>query len=82
MSPKLFQRQLDAGAWGITVATAQQAVVAARSGVRRVLMANQLVCKRNIHVVADLLDRRQRVAFIETDLCGCARHDHTPLMCL
>ena len=57
MSPKLFQRQLDAGAWGITVATSQQAVVAARFGVQRVLMANQLVGKRNIGVVADLLER-------------------------
>ena len=56
MAPKLFRRQLDGGAWGITVATAQQALVAARHGVPRVLMANQLVGKRNIEIVAGLLD--------------------------
>ncbi len=55
MAPKLFQMQLDAGAWGITVATAQQALVAQRHGVRRVLMANQLVGKENMAVIARLL---------------------------
>ena len=55
MAPKLFQRQIAGGAWGITVATAQQAQVAARHGVQRVLMANQLVGKRNIGIVAELL---------------------------
>ena len=56
MSPKLFKRQIEGGAWGITVATAQQALVAARHGVQRVLMANQLVGKRNIEIVAGLLE--------------------------
>jgi D-serine dehydratase len=55
MAPKLFSRQLDGGAWGITVATAQQALVAARHGVPRVLMANQLVGRRNIEIAASLL---------------------------
>jgi len=55
MAPKLFQRQLAGGAWGITVATAQQARVAATHGVKRVLMANQLVGRRNIAIVAELL---------------------------
>jgi D-serine dehydratase len=57
MAPKLFRRQLDGGAWGITVATAQQARVAAHHGVQRVLMANQLVGKRNIAIVAELLEQ-------------------------
>ena len=42
MSPQLFHRQLDAGAWGITAATPTQVVTMRMSGVRRVLMANQL----------------------------------------
>jgi D-serine dehydratase len=57
MSPKLFRRQIEGGAWGITVATAQQALVTARHGVQRVLMANQLVGKRNIGIVAGLLEQ-------------------------
>jgi D-serine dehydratase len=55
MSPELFAMQLDAGAWGITLATAPQVRDAYRHGVRRVLMANQLVDRANMAIVADLL---------------------------
>ncbi|MGI5128607.1 alanine racemase [Pseudonocardia sp. CA-107938] len=43
MAPALWQRQLAAGAWGITVATWSQARVAVTAGVRRVLVANAVV---------------------------------------
>lgn len=43
MSPELHARQLAAGAWAITAATIHQAAVYRRHGVRRVLLANQLV---------------------------------------
>jgi D-serine deaminase-like pyridoxal phosphate-dependent protein len=43
MAPTLFQAQLAAGAWGITVATADQARVCREFGVPRVLIANQLL---------------------------------------
>ncbi len=46
MAPALFAAQLDAGAWGITVATAQQAAVAAEFGVPRVLLANEVLDPR------------------------------------
>jgi len=39
MSPDVWRRQLDAGAWGITVATAFQASVAREAGVARVVLA-------------------------------------------
>ena len=55
MAPQLFRRQLDAGAWGITLATAHQTRIAYQHGVRRVLMANQLVGKQNMAIVAELL---------------------------
>jgi D-serine dehydratase len=55
MAPKLFARQLAEGAWGITLATAQQTAAAAAHGVKRVLMANQLVGRRNMEIVAELL---------------------------
>lgn len=55
MSPALFHRQLDAGAWGITLATAPQVQAAFAFGVRRVLMANQLVGKANMALIARLL---------------------------
>ena len=56
MAPKLFHRQLDAGAWGITLATAHQTRVAYEHGVRRVLMANQLVGRQNLETIARLLE--------------------------
>ncbi|MDE3148775.1 MAG: alanine racemase, partial [Acidobacteriota bacterium] len=56
MAPKLFQMQLRHGAWGITLATAHQTLVAHRHGVRRVLMANQLVGKENMAIVGRLLE--------------------------
>lgn len=40
MAPALWQRLLDAGAWGISVATPWQAEVAVGAGVRTVLIAN------------------------------------------
>jgi D-serine dehydratase len=55
MAPQLFRRQLEAGAWGITLATAHQVRAAYRGGVQRVLMANQLVGKRNMGMIAELL---------------------------
>ena len=55
MAPRLFEMQLASGAWGITLATAHQTLVAYRHGVRRVLMANQLVGKRNMATVSELL---------------------------
>jgi D-serine dehydratase len=55
MAPRLFQMQLDGGAWGITLATAHQTLVAYAHGVRRVLMANQLVGRQNMQIIADLV---------------------------
>ncbi|AET88123.1 alanine racemase domain protein [Burkholderia sp. YI23] len=55
MAPQLFRRQLDTGAWGITLATAHQVRAAYRGGVHRILMANQLVGKRNMGMIAELL---------------------------
>ena len=55
MSPRLFEMQLETGAWGITLATAHQTLVAHAHGVRRVLMANQLVGKENMAIIARLL---------------------------
>ena len=56
MAPALFHMQLQAGAWGITLATAQQTMAAWKHGVRRVLMANQLVGKQNMAIIAHLLE--------------------------
>ncbi|WP_148252456.1 amino acid deaminase [Aidingimonas lacisalsi] len=57
MAPALFKRQIEAGAWGITLATAVQSVAAHAHGIARVLMANQLVGRPNMTLVADAIER-------------------------
>ncbi len=55
MAPKLFDMQLQGGAWGITLATAHQTRVAYQHGVRRILMANQLIGRQNMAIISQLL---------------------------
>ncbi|QCP51618.1 amino acid deaminase [Trinickia violacea] len=55
MAPQLFRRQIETGAWGITLATAHQVRAAYLGGVQRVLMANQLVGRHNMVMIAELL---------------------------
>jgi D-serine dehydratase len=74
MSPELFRRQLDAGAWGITFASVFQLRVGVAAGVRRALIANQ------VHQAADLAGLAQlraqhrdlRVAFLVDSLAQLA----------
>ena len=56
MAPRLFEMQLESGAWGITLATAQQTQVAYAHGVRRVLMANELIGKENMAIIGRLIE--------------------------
>lgn len=51
MSPELWRMQIEAGAWGITFANVQQAVVGVRAGVRRCLIANQVVATADLNAL-------------------------------
>jgi D-serine dehydratase len=51
MSPQLFARQMADGAWGLTVATAHQMRVAVDAGVRRIVLANEVVGPQEIAAV-------------------------------
>jgi D-serine deaminase-like pyridoxal phosphate-dependent protein len=64
MAPQLWRRQLDAGAWGITVATGSQLRVALSVGVRRVQLANALVDPPTLAWLAGELDRRPEVTVL------------------
>ena len=55
MCPQLFGAQLANGAWGMTLASATQVQLAHRFGVRRVLLANQLVARADINSVLRLM---------------------------
>lgn len=59
MSPQLFRRQLDAGAWGLTFANVHQLRLGLAAGARRALIANQVIAAADL---AELLAlRRQHV---------------------
>jgi D-serine dehydratase len=55
MAPQLFERQLEAGAWGITAATVAHVGVYRHFGVSRVLLANELVEPAALTWIADEL---------------------------
>ena len=57
MSPQLFQMQLDAGAWALTVANVSQALVWRSFGAERIILANELVEPGSARWVAEELKR-------------------------
>ena len=62
MAPTLWRRLLDAGAWGLTVATPWQAQVARASGVERLLIANEVVDPAGIAWLAEQTDAGVEIA--------------------
>jgi len=67
MSPALFHQQLAHGAWGITLATAPQVQAAYHFGVRRVIMANQLVGRANMAIISRMLQNPEFDFFVIVD---------------
>ncbi|MFJ8592777.1 amino acid deaminase [Streptomyces sp. NPDC093598] len=59
MAPQLFQRQIEHGAWGITLAVPHQVRVARAFGTRRVFLANELVDAAALRWIAAELDADQ-----------------------
>src|SRR5699024_10743172 len=57
MAPDLIRRQLDAGAWGISAATPNQVLAQRRFGVRRILLANELLDPGALRWMAEELNR-------------------------
>lgn len=76
MTPALFRRQLDAGAWGITLATAVQCAIAFEYGVPRLLMANQLVGAPNMAIVAGLIERGADYCCLVDSVANVEALDH------
>ena len=55
MSPELYARQLEAGAWGISFANVFQASLGIRHGVQRVIIANQVYQHADLQALSVLL---------------------------
>ncbi|WP_406013472.1 amino acid deaminase [Streptomyces sp. NBC_00984] len=64
MSPQLFARQLEHGAWGITAAVPHQARVYRAYGIRRIFLANELVDAAALRWLAGELDSDPEFRFI------------------
>ncbi|GAA2254012.1 amino acid deaminase [Streptomyces atrovirens] len=64
MAPQLFQRQIEHGAWGITLAVPHQVRVARAFGVQRVFLANELVDAAALRWVAAQLDADPEFRFV------------------
>ncbi|MFB8210434.1 amino acid deaminase [Streptomyces sp. NPDC056010] len=64
MSPQLFARQLEHGAWGITAAVPHQARVYRAFGIGRIFLANELVDAAALRWLAGELDADPDFAFV------------------
>ncbi|MDB5474052.1 MAG: hypothetical protein JWP99_1355 [Devosia sp.] len=63
MSPRIFAEQLAGGAWGMTAATVNQVHVMHHYGVKRVLLANQLIGKAHLAGVQALINTDPQFEF-------------------
>lgn len=64
MAPQLFQRQIEHGAWGITLAVPHQVRIARAFGIQRIFLANELVDAAALRWLAGELDRDPGFRFI------------------
>ncbi|QFG23417.1 amino acid deaminase [Actinomadura sp. WMMB 499] len=64
MAPALWRRQLDAGAWGVTLANLPQLRVARAFGVRRLMLANALADPAGLAWIGAQLDADPEFAFL------------------
>ncbi len=59
MCPQIFARQLEDGAWGMTVANVHQLGICVGIGMRRVLIANQVVARGDVARIVDLMQQHR-----------------------
>ncbi|MFD7535903.1 amino acid deaminase [Streptomyces sp. NPDC059819] len=64
MAPQLFARQIERGAWGITLAVPHQVRVARAFGIERIFLANELVDAVALRWIAGELARDEAFRFI------------------
>ncbi len=64
MAPQLFHRQIERGAWGVTLAVPHQVRVAREFGVERVFLANELVDAAALRWIAAELDADPGFRFV------------------
>lgn len=85
MVKEILRRQLEAGAWGLTVASTSQAAVACDVGARNIIVANEIVDDNEVNEVCGLLAGQAVSIFSLVDsvegvhrLDECCRKNHMP----
>ncbi|HQR36042.1 MAG TPA: alanine racemase, partial [Blastocatellia bacterium] len=63
MCPQIFARQFDHGAWAMTVASVSQALVCLNFGIKRIVIANQIVGSSNLRSLAAAINSYSFVEF-------------------
>jgi D-serine dehydratase len=63
MCPQIFARQFDHGAWAMTVASVSQALVCLNFGIKRIVIANQIVGASNLRSLAEAIKSYSFVEF-------------------
>lgn len=67
LAPALFRRQLDAGAWGLTVFSARQAELAIGAGAKRVIVASEVVDACELRRLAELAASVDIYVFVDSE---------------
>ena len=73
MAPELFARQMDAGAWAMTVANVAQGAVCVAFGVPRILIANEVVEPSAIRWIGDAQRAGSEVWMLVDSVVGIER---------
>ncbi|MHB2029408.1 MAG: alanine racemase [Acidimicrobiales bacterium] len=66
LAPVILRKQLDAGAWGLTVANVEQAAIAVEVGAENVLIANEVVDPVAIKRLAELRRMRKLICYVDS----------------
>ena len=63
MSPQLYSAQLEFGAWGITAGAINQIQVMYQYGVKKILLANQLLGKSHLKTISNYINNDKDFSF-------------------
>jgi D-serine dehydratase len=73
MCPQIFERQIEHGAWAMTVASAAQAAICLRFGITRIIIANQVVDSGSLRRLAFLLNGGAEIYCLIDSIDGARR---------
>jgi D-serine dehydratase len=73
MCPQIFERQIEHGAWAMTVASAAQAAICLRFGITRIIIANQVVDGESLRRLALMLNDGAEIYCLIDSIDGARR---------